>query len=359
MDFTDGGSAGGMSEPAKDLYRAIARQEWDLVDALENAHPDARRELLAWQLISDEHLPIARDPQKALRTMVTSELEKALHHIGFVATMPELSRDLIQSYRQVQLRAGGSSIYLADPDTVNARLQDAVGDARREILCAQPGGPRKRELLETAVSRDSKALDRGVELRTIYRDTVRDHAVTAEYARMMSARTQGTPAQYRTLVGYFERLVIIDREMAFVSNHIVEGAPEHAAWMVTDPAVVAVLASIFDVNWRRALPWCGELRGREGDGVDTVSGPDGAAGVRTDPLQRAVLRYLSVGESQETTARKMGMSTRKLGEHIAELKTLFGARTLAQLTYHFGRSPDCLVDDSGPAADAGPQSAVA
>jgi hypothetical protein len=350
MDSTDGDITSALSHEARKLYGAISGQDWELVDTLQAAHPNCRQELVTWGFISDENPPVARDPQQTLRTVVSDELEKALRHISLVMTMPDLSRDMIREYRQGQLRAGGSSVYLADPETVNRRLQDVIGDCRREMLCAQPGGPRKREVLESAVTRDSAALDRGVEIRTIYRDTVRDHLLTAEYARTMSTRPEGRPALYRTLPDGFERMVIVDRETAFISDHIVEGAPPHAAWVVTDAAVVAVLAKVFDDQWRRAQPWCGELRPRARAGVDTVSRADG---VRTDSRQRAVLRYLCDGESQATTARLVGMSKRKMEEEIAALKGLFGAQTLAQLTCNFARSPDYVVDDSAPAETDG------
>ncbi|MEU5322958.1 hypothetical protein AB0G67_40340 [Streptomyces sp. NPDC021056] len=329
-----------MSPQAVKLYGAIAAQEWELVDTLQTAHPNTRHELVTWGLISDEERPVARDPQQALRTMVSKQLEEARRRIELVETMPGLSRDLIPEYKQVQLRAGGTSVYLADPDEVNAKLQDVIIDARREILCAQPGGPRRREILETSVTRDSAALDRGVEMRTIYRDTVRDHPLTAEYARTMSARTAGRPAQYRTLVGDFERMVIVDRQNAFVTNHVVEGAPEHSAWLITDPAVVAVLAGVFDAEWRRAQPWNGELRTGRG------TCPQDAAGrVRTDRRQRGIMRYLSAEVSQVATAKKMGVSKRKLQEEIAVLKALWGVRTLNGLMFQWALSPDRLVDD--------------
>lgn len=337
-----------MSPTATKLYGAIARQEWEFVDALNADDPAARIELLAWGLISNEERPVARDPQHALRTMVSRELEEARRHIDLVATMPELSRDLIREYRQVQLRAGGSSVYLADQETVNARIQDVVAGARREILAAQPGGPRSRQLLEIAVARDTAALDRGVELRTIYRDTVRDHAVTAEYAQTMSARPSGRPARYATLVGDFERMVIVDRETAFVTDHIVAGSPPHSAWLVTEPAVVAVLAKVHDGMWRRAQPWSGEMRerARPGDGAAACPG-----GVRTDRRQRGILRYLCTGTSQTATARKMGVSKRVLEAEIAELKGLWGVRTLNELIFQYALSPDRLVDDPKGEAD--------
>lgn len=345
IGFADGGEATALSEQAKKLYEAICSQEWEIVDALLTTHPNTRQELVTWGFITDDERPIARDPQQALRTKVTLELEEARRRIDLVATMPELSRDMIRAYRQVQLAASGSSVYLSDQETVNRRLQDVIGDARREVLCAQPGGPRSRELLEIAVDRDSAALDRGVELRTIYRDTVRDHAVTAEYARTMSARTNGRPAQYRTRPGDFERMIIVDRETAVLSDHIVEGSPPHSAWLVTDPAVVAVLAQLFDDNWLLAQPWTGDMRSRCRAGVDTVSSVDG---VRTDRRQRGILRYLCGGESQAATARKMGVSRRKLQEEIVVLKALWGVHTLSELIYQYALSPDRLVDDGAP-----------
>lgn len=351
IGFVDGGEVAALSEQAKKLYEAICSREWEIVDALLTTHPNTRQELVTWGFITDEDRPIARDPQQALRTMVTRELEEARRRIDLVATMPDLSRDMIRAYRQVQLRAGGSSVYLSDQEMVNRRLQDVIGDARREVLCAQPGGPRSRELLEIAVDRDSAALDRGVELRTIYRDTVRDHAVTAEYARTMSARTSGRPAQYRTLPDDFERMIIVDREQAFVSNHVVEGAPPHAAWLVTDSAVVAVLASMFDAKWRHAQPWYGELRTRGSKAaIDVVSGADG---VRTNRQQRSIMRYLCDGESQEATARKLDMSKRKLQDEIAGIKALWGVTSLAALVFQYAQSPDRLVNDSDTAAADG------
>jgi len=347
MDFIEGDKAGCLSEHATRLYGAISAQEWEVAAALETDHPNARRELLHWGLISNEDPPVARDPQHALRTMVSRELQEARRRIELVETMPALSRVLIHEYRQGQMRiTGESSIYLPEQAEVNARLQDVIGGARREILCAQPGGPRQREILETAIIRDSAALDRGVSLRTIYRDTVRDHPLTAEFARTMATRTSGRPGRYATLVGDFERMVIVDREQAFVSNHIVENAPPHSAWLVTDPAVVAVLAGVFDSNWRRAQPWNGELRAAGQAHMVVV--PEGH-GVRTTRRQRGIMRYLCAGISQPKTAQRMGVSKRKLEQEIADLKDLWAVRTLSELIYQYALSPDRQVDDGGDA----------
>lgn len=349
--ISDGDDAAGsrqhLSTDAQRLYRAIAHNEWDLVACITATNPGARSELTAWDLIDDTGgRPVVRDPKTAMQRKVDQELAEARRRVELMAAIPDLTNVLERDYRAGQLRvAGAGSEYLADPVVVNARIQDVVAGARREILAAQPGGPRSRELLDIAVARDVVALERGVRLRTVYRDTVRDDPLTAEYARVMATTGSGCVAQYRTMVGDFERMIIVDRETAFVSDHVVAGSPRHAAWMVTDPAAVSVLSRVFDSQWLWAEPWTGELRSGAGrPGVATVTSTE--SGVRTNPLQRGIMRYLCAGTSQAATARRMGFSKRKLEEHIAGIKALWGVRTLNELIFQYALSPDRLVDDA-------------
>ncbi|MDX2800133.1 hypothetical protein [Streptomyces scabiei] len=305
-------------------------------------------ELTAWGLIGFDpahpDTPVVLDPQVALQRKAVKELEEARDRLATMSAMPSLADQLGTHYAGAQWRAGGGAEYLDDPATVNARLDDIVAGAQTEILAAQPGGPRTAELLALAIDRDTAALERGVRLRTLYRDTVRDNAVTAEGARVMT----GKGAEYRTMVGHFERAIVVDRRHAFISNYVVEGAPAHSAWHVTDRAMAAWIGRIFDGEWRRADVWCGELRPRRGQqDVDTVSSPAGQT-VRTTRRQREILRDLAAGHSQPTIARRIGVSKRKLEEEVAALKGVWGASTVPELVYQWALSPDRLVDDSAP-----------
>jgi hypothetical protein len=306
-------------------------------------------ELERWGLIGFDParpgIPVVLDPQVALQRKAARELEETRARLDAMSTLPSLADELGTHFAGAQWRAGGGAEYLDDPATVNARLEDVVAGAETEILAAQPGGPRTAALLALAINRDTAALARGVRLRTLYRDTVRDNAVTAEGARAMT----GLGGEYRTLVGHFERCIVIDRRHAFISNYVVEGAPAHSAWHVTDRAMTAWIARVFDGEWRRADVWCGELRPRRGETpVDTVSGPS-AEGVRTTRRQREILRDLAAGHSQPSIARRIGVSKRKLEEEIAALKGLWRTGTLPELVYQWALSPDRLVDDSAPA----------
>lgn len=343
--MADGNSPGGrgfLSADALGLYKAIARRE-----PVAEADKGVLEELVAWGAVgfTADHpdVPVALDPEPAARRRFYAEVQEAKAQMERLTVLPGLMDELAQEYQRVQLHAGGGSEYLDDPATVNARLDDVVGRAEWEILSAQPGGPRTRELLDRSVMRDTAALGRGVALRTMYRDTVRDTTVTAEFAAVMSGRG----ADYRTMIGPFQRCIVVDRTTAFISNYIVEGAPAHAAWHVTDRAMVAFIAEVYEEHWRRASPWHGELRGRGTvQVVDTVSGPDG--GVRTSCLQREILRDMAAGIEQRITAVRLGISVRKLTDEIAALKAMWGAQTRPELTYRWALSPERAIDDSAP-----------
>jgi hypothetical protein len=323
-------SGGGLSECARDAYGRITRHE-----ALTDQDTAAVDELRAWGLVTADpdlpDIPVALDPQEAGRRRLESELRGLAERASHLAGIPEASDGLALHFERAKWRSGRGSEFLSEPGVVNARIGDALGSAREELLTAQPGGPRNRELLQIAVDRDSKALERGVSVRTLYLDSVRDDAVTREWATTMT----GLGANFRTLVRPFQRCVIVDRKQAFISDYVVKDAPAHAAWHVMDRAMVAWIAEGFEESWRRAEVWHGQARAAE----------NGPAGTRTTRVQREILRDMAGGVEQRVTAERVGMSLRKLTYEIGQLRTLWGVSTLAELTYRWALSPDRLVDD--------------
>ncbi len=287
--------------------------------------------------------PVALDPASVARRSMEAMLREAADRVAQLSALPKAADLLAAQYARSQWHAGGGSEYIDDPDVVNARLDDVVGSAEREILAAQPGGPRTEAQLERSTARDMEALDRGVVKRTLYRATVRDTAVTARYARSMSSRP-GRGAEFRTLESPFERCIVVDRRVAFVSNHLVEGAPDHSAWQITDRAMVAYIAAEFEDRWRRADPWQGELRGRQ----QTAELRVGAGMVRTTRRQREIMRDMVDVRSQQATASRLGVSVRTVSDDINALKDLFDARSREQLAFKWASSVDRLVDDSAP-----------
>jgi DNA-binding CsgD family transcriptional regulator len=286
--------------------------------------------------------PVSLDPGEVIRRRLEAELRTAADCITRMRSLPAASEQLADAFDRARLRTGGGSEFIQDVTVVNARLDDVVGSAQFEILAAQPGGPRDRMQLNRSMERDTQALERGVAKRTLYLATVRDNSVTAEYVRTMSTRP-GRRAEFRTMNAPFERAIVVDRRIAFISNRIVQGAPENSAWQITDPAFVGYVISEFEARWNRAYPWYGEVRAR-GHEVDTVS----SAGIRTTPRQRAIMREMVDGRDQRAIAARLGVSVRTVSDEVNALKDLFDAVSREQLTYKWAFSPDRLFGDSAP-----------
>jgi hypothetical protein len=295
---------------------------------------------------------VALEPGPAMARHTAAQLAAAASRLAQIAALPAVQDQLSVEFERSAERSSGGAQFLPDPETVNARIQDVVGAARSEILSAQPNGPRSRANMLTAVRRDTDALRRGIRCQTLYRDTVRDDEVTQEWARTMAAEG----AEYRTLLAPFERIIIVDRRHAFISDYVVEGSAAHAAWHVTDRAVVAYMARVYADIWHQARPWSGEPRI-----PDTA--PVAACEVRTTRLDREILRDMVAGRPQTATASRLGFGVRTLTRHLERLKSLFGAESLPALAYKFALSPDHGVDDSASVdtvsqASGAPQASV-
>lgn len=336
-----------LSSDAKDAFALIVAGE----DPSEEM-PEAVAELVALGVVvrdlRDGNRPVALDPSEVIGRRLEIELRNAEACLTRMRALPKAADALSDAFERSRLHAGGRSEFLPSPTVVNARLEDVVNSARFEILAAQPSGPRTQHHLEGARGRDTGALDRGVAMRTLYLGTVRDNSVTARYAAAMTNRTVGRSAEFRTLEEPFERAIIVDRRVAFISNTLVAGGDTNAAWQITDGAFVAYIVAEFEARWRRADTWHGEVRSR-GQAVDTVSSASG--GVRTTRRQREILRDVVAGRAQGVTAQRLGISLRTLGVEIADLKSLFDAASLPELTYKWALSPDRLVDDGAPLED--------
>ncbi|MFE0207041.1 hypothetical protein [Streptomyces sp. NPDC058985] len=324
---------GSLTVPAKRVYAQIVAGECP-----DEATRGPELDVLARMglIVQETGRWVALEPRAAMARHYERELAEFAARVQELSARTQVEDELTGLFERGTAGVGGS-VFLPDGAAANACIQDVVADARSEILAAHPFGPRSRELMLIAVRRDSEALKRGVRMRTLYRDTVRDHEVTREWASTMSA--QG--GQYRTLHAPFQRIIIVDRRHAFISDLVTPDAAEHAAWHVTDRAVVACMAQVYEDIWHGALPWAGEPRESEAVPEPVMEGV-----VRTTRFQREILRDQAAGRPQKATAARLGIGLRTLTRHIDELKDMFGAGSVQELTYRFALSPDHRVDDS-------------
>lgn len=222
--------------------------------------------------------------------------------------------ELAQEYRRTASLSEEAVAELRGPH-IERFLVDAVAGARSELLTAQPQTDRKPAALQAALERDTSALRRGVEMRTIYQHAARRGRATRQYVAGVTAEG----AQVRTLDEFFNRLIVIDREIALIP------APEGVATAlaIRDTRIVAYLVDMFERSWERAHPF--------------VSSDSETLSSIADEQRAMAVRMLIEGHNDSTCAKRMGVSERTYAAYVADLKSEYDeAETRFQLGYRMG-----------------------
>ncbi|MFF7728613.1 LuxR C-terminal-related transcriptional regulator [Streptomyces sp. NPDC008001] len=208
-------------------------------------------------------------------------------------------------------RAGSSSGLEVIPTLPEVRtlLTRMSAHCREEVLASQPGGgSRVPEAMEEALLRDRALLERGVQLRTLYHHTARFHGPSQAYVAAASA----LGGQYRTSHELFGRIIVFDRETAFLPT----ADDSWGAVVVREANTVAYLCRLFDQTWEAATPFSNAAD----DGLAKVSGE----------LDRTILRLLAAGLKDEAVARRLGMALRTTRRHIADIMDQLSAESRFQ-----------------------------
>ncbi|GAA2115610.1 helix-turn-helix transcriptional regulator [Streptomyces synnematoformans] len=211
-------------------------------------------------------------------------------------------------------------------DRIDAALARAVEDCAQEFLAIQPAGGRTNwtpAMMRTSTRRVRQMSERGVLQRTLYNHTYRHHPAMLAYLDELS----GTGLEVRTLEETSERLLIIDRQVAFIPAQ----PDRETAMEIRHPGLVWFLLAVFERFWELGVPWEHRL-------------PDHDAPEGITSVQRSIARLLVEGHLDEAIARRLGMNVRTCRAHIAKLSTALGSDSRTQLGYLISRSG--LLDES-------------
>ena len=200
-------------------------------------------------------------------------------------------------------------------EAIDPFIASLVGDAEWELLTAQPQTGRDAPTLAAAAVRDVAAIERGVKMRTLYQHSARRSSITHKYVAAVADRG----AEVRTLDEFFNRLIVVDRQVAVIPSY--EGLD--AALAIREPSLVAYLVDMFERSWERARPFTN----RESTMMRHVAAE-----------QRAMtIRMLIEGHADPASAKRLGVSPRTYAGYVAELKEQYEALTRFQLGYAMGR----------------------
>ncbi|MFF0413108.1 response regulator transcription factor [Kitasatospora sp. NPDC004745] len=312
----------------------------------------ALERLLAWQLVhrdpDDPRLGRAVAPEAAMAALaapveaaVRRSRAELAHRQALVAGFLPVHRQTVAGGNAAAdgpaIRAAGGNAAAADAPgaddppqlqviatlpEVRAALDRASAECRSEVLTSQPGGgSRVPAAMEDALRRDRVLLARGVRMRTLYHHTARFNGPSQAYVEAATA----LGAEYRTAHELFGRLIVFDRELAFLP--LDDGS--WGALVVRQEALVAYLCEIFEQTWTLARPFAEAAE----DGFGQVA----------QELDQTIVRMLAAGLKDEAIARRLGMSLRTARRHIADIMDELAADSRFQAGVAAARAG--LLDD--------------
>ncbi|MFF5282482.1 DNA-binding response regulator [Streptomyces sp. NPDC013171] len=180
--------------------------------------------------------------------------------------------------------------------------------ARREFLCAA-GGP---ETWSAAARNIRRRPVPGLSVRKLYGPGVFDEAGGPELlARLAEAdveiRISPAPPAHEAIV--------VDRRFAVLAAPRSAAGEPRTYSIVQQPDVVAGVRALFETVWETATDLATYCR---------------APFPHLDEAERAVLRSLAAGHTDETASRLLGVSLRTYRRRVAALMTALGARSRFQ-----------------------------
>jgi sugar-specific transcriptional regulator TrmB/DNA-binding CsgD family transcriptional regulator len=195
-------------------------------------------------------------------------------------------------------------------DTIRARLRELAETCAWEAASFVYGGAQSEASMAASRPLDRDAIDRGVRLRTIYLDSVRNDPATCSYAQWLC----DMGSEVRTTSVLPMRMLIVDRRIAVVPVDMEKTSA--AAVEVASPGLLAGLIALFNFAWKNAVPF-GARRRRDDDGQTAQ--------------EKQVLRLLGLGHTDEMVSRRLGVSVRTVRRTVSALQERLEAKSRFQV----------------------------
>ncbi|MFE4575374.1 LuxR C-terminal-related transcriptional regulator [Streptomyces chartreusis] len=197
-------------------------------------------------------------------------------------------------------------------EEIRERISRLVRDVRTEVMTLAPGGAQSEASMQAAKPQDQALLERGVRMRTLYLDSVRNSPVTVAYANWLTELN----GEVRTTPSLPIRLMVLDRQIAIVPTD--EENSHTGALVLSGSGNVTALCALFDTIWDSAVP-LGSASSHEREDERGLS-----------PQEAEALRLLGQGLTDDAVAKRLGVSPRTARRIAADVMEKLGARSRFQ-----------------------------
>ncbi|WP_314176430.1 helix-turn-helix transcriptional regulator [Streptomyces winkii] len=314
----------GLGERALKVYQEMLRKPgagveeiadelgWDIDRVRSGLDELAEQQLVrpSWET-SGVFQPVS--PQVGLAALIARREADLTRFQNDLAASKVLAEQLGDDFaRSVRAEDSGDVERLVGIDAVRSRIEQLSQDCRKEVLSCAPDGAQTQANRQAGRPLNQMLLERGVKFRTIYLDSVRNDRDSVEYAQWLT----GLGAEIRTLATVPSRMLVFDRE--FVVAPMDPEVSGSGALVVKGSAIAVAMHHLFALLWKEALPLT--VGARLPKSEDEINGQE-----------RAVLDLLADGHTDETVARRLGVSVRTARRVTADLMSRVNARSRFEL----------------------------
>ncbi|MFI1826076.1 LuxR C-terminal-related transcriptional regulator [Streptomyces sp. NPDC020412] len=195
---------------------------------------------------------------------------------------------------------------LIDIDQIRDCLARLTREVQEEVMTFAPAGAQKLEHIEAAQPLDRDLLERGIRMRTVYLDSIRNSPHTVTYVNWLAE----LGGQVRTVPSLPTRMIVVDRTTAVIPVNSDDTAA--AAVVLTGQGTLTALCALFEHIWDAARPL--------GNKADTND-------LGLSPQEQSVIDLLAKGCTDEAIANRLGVSPRTARRLASDLMERLGARS--------------------------------
>lgn len=241
------------------------------------------------------------EPDTALLGKMGAHRSTAAAHAASATELEQLTHALLTRYRPaVADEASQFEVeFVSDRRTKDRRLRDLNAEVKLTCDSLHPGGMPPMDVLTRSLAEDARLVERGVHCRAIYRQGLLQ---TPKHARYLHELAQ-IGVEVRLIEHAAYDLLLLDRTIAWIPA--APGTTSPSVVLFRGAALINAQIALYEDCWLRAVPYPKALADSEQTALPAQ--------------ERAVVRLMSGGLSDDQIARKLGVHRRTVQRTVARL----------------------------------------
>lgn len=280
-------------------------------------------ELASLKLIreTDNGAIVAIPHSQAIDDLLAEQAQLLAHAVEYLTEGQRRLRTLVDNASALDPTEASRITSTAVGDPGQRGMFEVPGEATEAVSAMHPGGLFSEDLLRRSLARAEENLSRNVRMRVVHQSSVLKHPSMVAYLTELAA--MGGRVRLRDNLPF--RLLLIDGTSAVCA------VPTAGSFLLKGERVMVLLNRIFETTWVDALPLERAMTAKTKmiSAAEQAPRREGQSDVLS-PTHEGILRLLAEGQTDQSIARAMGITTRTVTRRISEIYEVLGVESRFQ-----------------------------